>query len=245
MKLPAFQFYPGDWRKDTGVQSLDYQSRGVWFEILCLMHESENRGILTLNSKAMPESALARLLGLDEILLKQIITTLLNHGVASRDELTGAIMCRRMIRDEKLRKVRAEAGKQGGNPALLKQKQTTKDNQISTPSSSSSLSTSSSEVPIQKCAFQIKAEKLMNRRQSTPWSAAELRAWRAAKPILSTATDAEWELMEWWYSLPSSQAPYRKTDFAALLNNWHAEIEKARRNKDEAGRGLPEEFKKF
>ena len=148
MKLPAFQFYPGDWRKDSGVQSLDYEARGVWFEILCLMHESTPRGVLTLNNKAMPESALARLLGLDENLLKQILTKLTEHGVASVEPTTGALMSRRMVRDEKLRQTRAECGKQGGNPRLLKQNPTnevtTGDKQIPTPSSSSSSSSSSS-----------------------------------------------------------------------------------------------------
>lgn len=142
MKLPAFQFYPGDWRKDTGVQSLDYQARGVWFEILCLMHESERRGVLTLNGAAMPDSALARLLGIDEILLKQILTTLVNHGVTSREPETGALLCRRMVRDENLRKIRQNAGKSGGNPVLLKQNPTTGVKQKSTPSSSSSVSSS-------------------------------------------------------------------------------------------------------
>ena len=49
-KLPAFLFYPGDWRKDPGVQSMDYEERGVWHELLCIMHESENRGMLTLGN---------------------------------------------------------------------------------------------------------------------------------------------------------------------------------------------------
>ena len=65
-KLPAFQFYPGDWRKDVGVQSLDYFDRRVWWEMLCLMHESEWRGALVLNGQAMSEGALALLLGLDK-----------------------------------------------------------------------------------------------------------------------------------------------------------------------------------
>ena len=31
MKLPAIQFYPGDWHKDQGVQALDLTQRGAWF----------------------------------------------------------------------------------------------------------------------------------------------------------------------------------------------------------------------
>lgn len=143
-KLPAFQFYPGDWRKDPGVQSLDYQCRGVWFEILCLMHESDNRGVLELAGRPMADDVLARLLGLDPVLLKQILTFLIEHGVASRDERTGALVSRRMVRDEKLRKIRAECGKKGGNPGLLNQISTTGVKQIPTPSSSSSASSSDS-----------------------------------------------------------------------------------------------------
>lgn len=120
MKLPAFQFYPADWRKDPGVQSLSYHDRGVWFEILCLMHESEQRGRLLLNGNPMPDEALARLLGLDKQILTKTLTTILSYGVATR-ALDGALVNRRMVRDEELRKIRQLAGKQGGNPILLKQ----------------------------------------------------------------------------------------------------------------------------
>lgn len=147
MKLPAFQFYPGDWRKDIGVQSLSYHDRGVWWEMLCLMHESENRGLLILNGRPMSDEVLARTLGLDKQILTTTITTLLELGVASKDEPTGALMCRRMVRDENLRQIRTEAGKKGGNPVLLNQKPTTGVKQSSTPSSSVS-SSSSKQLPI-------------------------------------------------------------------------------------------------
>jgi hypothetical protein len=160
VKLPALQFYPGDWRKDPGVQSLNYFDRGVWFEILCLMHESSERGKLLLNSQPMPDDALATILGLDKQILTTTLNTLLTYGVASRDEETGALINRRMVKDEILRQVRTEAGKKGGNPVLVKQRATKRravrqakhnqegeagDKQIPTPSSSSSSSTSSSE----------------------------------------------------------------------------------------------------
>lgn len=145
MKLPAFQFYPADWRKDPGVQSLSYHDRGIWFEIMCLMHESDRRGVLLLNGLAMPEDALARLLGLDNQTLTTAITTLLTYGVASREPETNALYCRRMVRDEDIRKIRQEAGKLGGNPLLLKQKPTTRVKQNSTPSSSTSSSSSNSQ----------------------------------------------------------------------------------------------------
>ncbi len=149
MKLPAIQFYPADWRKDPGVQSLTFEHRGIWFEIICLMHESEQRGKLLLKGMPMPEDALARLLGLDKQILTTCITTLIQYGVASKCPDTGALMNRRMVRDEELRQKRSNCGKLGGNPALLKQNTTyrdTEDNhklkQTPTPSSSSSTTVS-------------------------------------------------------------------------------------------------------
>lgn len=166
MKLPAFQFYPGDWRKDPGVQSLSFHDRGVWFEILCLMHESEERGKLLLRGQPMPEDALSRLLGLDKQSLTKTLTTLVEYGVASCDPATGVLFNRRMVRDEKLRKIRQEAGKLGGNPRLLNQtanqNQTTGDNQKPTPSSSPSFSSSDNNTQTGKTpdgGFVLSAEE--------------------------------------------------------------------------------------
>ncbi len=133
MKLPAMQFYPGDWRKDPGVQSLGYFERGVWFEVLLLMHESEPRGKLLLNGNPMTYNALKTILGLPLDQTISTIETLIKTGICSVElhELPlkgsdkgnrwvggGVLLCRRMLRDEEGRKQRAEDGKRGGNPAL-------------------------------------------------------------------------------------------------------------------------------
>lgn len=144
MKLPALQFYPGDWHKDQGVQALSLEERGAWFEILLMMHDSDERGVLLVNGKPMPEAIIARRLGLVNQTANQILTTLLEYGVASRREADGAVFCRRMVKDEKLRQIRTEAGRKGGNPNLVnqtpnqsaKQNPTTGVKQKSTPSSS-------------------------------------------------------------------------------------------------------------
>lgn len=143
-KMPAFQFYPGDWRKDPGVQALDYETRGIWIEILCLMHESDERGVLLLNGRTMPVEALARLLGLTHPKLNKHLTKLLDHGVIRRRDRDGALYSKRMVADEHLLQVRREAGKLGGNPLLLNQKDNQTPNQKPTPSSSTSVSSSSS-----------------------------------------------------------------------------------------------------
>jgi hypothetical protein len=148
-KIPSFQFYPSDWRSDNGVQSLNYYERGVWFEMLCLMHESEQRGKLILNGKPMPEESLARLLSLDKQALSKTLATLIDFGVCSRDE-NGILYSRRMVKDETERQANAERqrrhyqkqqvekpnGQPNDNLTAIQQK----PNGVSSSSSSSSLS---------------------------------------------------------------------------------------------------------
>ena len=157
-KQPSFQFYPGDWKRDAGVQSLSFEERGVWFEMMLLMFESAERGKLVFGSGTpMPEDAVARSLGLDRQRYVQILRKLLDYGVASKDEKTGIIFCRRMVRDAELSKKRAECGKLGGNPNLLNQnssKLEAKSNQNGkqnpTPSSSSSISLKKEKIKKEK-----------------------------------------------------------------------------------------------
>lgn len=144
-KLPAFQWYTGDWRKDLAVQSLSFHDKGVWREMLDLMHDSERRGVLVLNGRAMTDDQIARAIGLDNQSFKQTLDRLLTSGVASREPETGAIFNRRMVRDEAIRKIRVCAGSKGGNPILLNQG----DKQNPTPSSSTSVK------KIRKCSVPL------------------------------------------------------------------------------------------
>jgi hypothetical protein len=45
-KMPAFQFYPGDWIQNTRILSL--AAKGAWIDILCALWRSQTRGSLTL-----------------------------------------------------------------------------------------------------------------------------------------------------------------------------------------------------
>ena len=119
-KLPYFPFYPGDWRRDSGVQSLRFHDRGVWWEMLCLMHDCEPRGKLMTNGRAMTVHALAQNLHLPLKSMNKTLRILKASGVVSVCPDTGALMNRRMVRDEAIRRKKIAAGKLGGNPALLK-----------------------------------------------------------------------------------------------------------------------------
>lgn len=147
MKRPAFQFYPADWRKDADLQSCSIGARGLWVEMLCVMHECTPYGHLCVNGKPMTEGQLARLVGEPVKPTLKWLAELEAAAVFSRDD-QGRIYSRRMVKDERLRNIRAEAGAMGGNPALLASKDKQKvnqtdnhsDKQSPTPSSSSSSS---------------------------------------------------------------------------------------------------------
>ena len=144
-KLPAIQFYPGDWHKDQGVQCLTLEERGAWLEILFLMFESEQRGKLLLNGGAYPMSCLAISLRSSESKVCEIVEKLVQLGVCDRDEKTQILSCRRMLRDEKLRRKRASSGKQGGKQTSSKRQANVKQKGGSSSSSSISSSSSSSD----------------------------------------------------------------------------------------------------
>lgn len=119
-KLPAFLFYPSDWLGDLGVRSLSFEEKGVWIDLLCFMHKSEQRGKLVLNGQPMTDREIAQMLNFKNVAkLLQTLGKLLSKGVASRDT-SGALMNRRMVHDDNFRKMRAAAGSIGGKQKASK-----------------------------------------------------------------------------------------------------------------------------
>jgi hypothetical protein len=71
--------------------------------MLLLMHDSEVRGKLMLGGKAMTDEILASVLRIRPEVLTTTIQTLIDRGITEREKRTGAIINRRMLRDEELR----------------------------------------------------------------------------------------------------------------------------------------------
>ncbi|MDE2105852.1 MAG: hypothetical protein KGL39_52000 [Patescibacteria group bacterium] len=111
-KPPAFQFYPGDWRRDTGLQACSLIARGLWHEMLCIMHDGEPYGHLAISGRPITEAQLARMVGESPRAVGRAIAELESGGVFSRSS-EGAIYSRRMVRDDRLRRARAEGGQMG------------------------------------------------------------------------------------------------------------------------------------
>lgn len=117
MKLPSFQFYPGDWRKDPNLSRCSHAAKGVWIDLLCLMFESDERGVLATAGSAWSDEDVAQAIGGDKATTIACIEELTLKGVANRNS-TGALYSKRMVRDEHKRVLCVEAGKLGGNPTL-------------------------------------------------------------------------------------------------------------------------------
>lgn len=46
MTRPSFQFYPGDWRKNANLRRCSPAARGIWMDVLCVLHDSDEYGVL-------------------------------------------------------------------------------------------------------------------------------------------------------------------------------------------------------
>lgn len=75
MKRPSFQFYPADWRNNAKLRRCSEAARGAWIDVLCLMHDSDEYGVLR-----WPLADIARAAGVNIKLLKEL---------ADRDVLKG------------------------------------------------------------------------------------------------------------------------------------------------------------
>jgi hypothetical protein len=143
-RQPAFQFYAGDWLTDPSLRMCSFETRGVWIDLLCIMFLSDEIGVLKIGNQILDENGVRNLVKMSPKKFKKVWNELIIFGIVKCDE-SGRFFSKRMVGDERIRQVRREVGKLGGNPKLIKEvgnlvKQ--KDNQNPTPSSSSSSSSS-------------------------------------------------------------------------------------------------------
>lgn len=131
--LPSFQFYPADWVKDANLRRCSKAEKGLWVDVICLMHESDVRGALVTGGRAWPADEIAEAVGGDKAENLRLLEALTLKGVSKvaprvwpstpdadpfRHLPEGAYYNARMVRDEHKRKLCSDAGKRGGNPTL-------------------------------------------------------------------------------------------------------------------------------
>lgn len=118
MKQPWLKFYPSDWRADPALRMCSLAARGLWMEMLCLMHAADPPGSLLVNSNQIQPKQLSSLSGCTTRDIDGLLSELEAAGVFSRDE-DGTIYSRRIRRDIAKAERDKNNGKGGGNPSLV------------------------------------------------------------------------------------------------------------------------------
>lgn len=56
MKRPYIHFYVGDWTANSNLRRCSFHERGIWIDVLCLMHDSDEVGILRWSLKEIAKA---------------------------------------------------------------------------------------------------------------------------------------------------------------------------------------------
>lgn len=127
MRRPSLQFYPGDWQSNPKLRRCSHAEKGIWLDVLCILHDQDEYGILRWPLKELALAVHAKPSALQGLVNKGVLkgadsdgeceklVYIPRHGRKDGEPLTlieaqpGPIwFSSRMVRDEYIRKVRAE-----------------------------------------------------------------------------------------------------------------------------------------
>lgn len=111
------KFYTSDWRADPRLKMCSPAARGMWIELICLMHEAAPYGHLLVHGQPPNEAQLASLTGIPSAELPHLMAELERLGVFSRTK-EGVIYSRKLVRMAAKSAKARKTGKMGGNPSL-------------------------------------------------------------------------------------------------------------------------------
>lgn len=114
---PWMKFYPTAWRSDPRLRMCGLAARGLWIEMIALMHEASPYGHLLVAGQSPTDAQLAVLTGAPSEQIPELLGELEEAGVFSRTK-EGVIYSRKMTDMAKKAAVARKNGKTGGNPSL-------------------------------------------------------------------------------------------------------------------------------
>lgn len=107
------------WRTEETLRMCSLAARGLWADLLAIMHGATPYGHLAVNGRAPTAKQIASLVGMTtEREVASLLTEMEEAGVFSRSP-SGLIYCRRMVRDGAAREKGKATGSLGGNPMLI------------------------------------------------------------------------------------------------------------------------------
>lgn len=135
-KRPSFQFYPGDWMSDLKLRRCSPAARGVWVDVLCALHDSDDGyGFLRWTLKELAKTVGASMTHMRELVDKGVLrgsdTELAEPlvYVPRSGRKTGAPVVliatqpgpiwysKRLVKDEHIRTTRGESSRFGASPS--------------------------------------------------------------------------------------------------------------------------------
>lgn len=157
MKRPSFQFYPGDWQSNSNLRRCTHAEKGVWLDVMCILHDQPEYGVLR-----WPLKEIAQAVGCSAAVLKALVGKGVLKGDDRRIEEPYIYVPRsgrkdgepvtllatqdgpvwyssRMVRDEYVRTIRGESTRfgEGSGDALRRSPKPPFGDGSSSPSSSS------------------------------------------------------------------------------------------------------------
>jgi hypothetical protein len=70
---PSFQFYPSDWLSNSNLRRCSFEERGIWLEVICLLHDAEKYGVSRWPLKEIAQAVGAPLAKLKALVSKGIL----------------------------------------------------------------------------------------------------------------------------------------------------------------------------
>jgi hypothetical protein len=218
VKNPFLKFYTSDWRSDPRLKMCSMAARGLWVEMICLMHEASPYGHLLIAGQSPTEAQLAVLVGASPDEITALLGELESAGVFSRTR-TRVIYSRKLTRMEKKAATARNNGRKGGNPTLGKKRDnSTSDN----PEDKGGDKPQIPESRVQREKEEPKgSSKKKGSRLPENWTLPKSwGAWAMSEEGFSefeVRREAE-KFRDWWYSAPGQKGV--KLDWQATWRNW-------------------------
>lgn len=73
MKRPSFQFYPGDWTGNSNLKRCTHEEKGIWIDVLCVLHDQEEYGVARWPLKDIAEAAGSTVAKLRKLVAKGVL----------------------------------------------------------------------------------------------------------------------------------------------------------------------------
>jgi hypothetical protein len=112
------RFWTHDWLMDHSLRTCVPLARALWIDLICLMHEGEPYGHLTINGKPANTRQIAYATRLHPKTVAKLMENLETNGVFSKNR-DGVIYSRRMVRDHAIQQKARESGLKGGPQAWV------------------------------------------------------------------------------------------------------------------------------